>query len=114
MSFPRLRGREPAFCWTALGQWLAQSTAGVEVPSTTHSVPECWFGLQGPFPGKVLLSLLHCGRSSQGMTPTVGHKLPWAVQKVLHKIYPIIASIFNLDSILFVLKPRRLAVSPDE
>lgn len=112
MSFPHLRGREPAFCWTALGQWLAQSTAGVEVPPATHSVPECWFGLQGPFPGKALLSLLHCRRSSQGMSRTVGHKLPWAVQKVLHKIYPIIAPIFNLDSILVCVETKEISSFP--
>lgn len=48
------------------------------------------------------------------MIPRLSHKLPWAVQKVLHKVYPITSPIFNLDSVLVVLRLRRLAVSPDE
>lgn len=42
------------------------------------------------------------------------NKLPRAVQKLLHKVNPIIAPIANFGSILVVLKPRRSAVSPDE
>lgn len=48
------------------------------------------------------------------MTSRVGHKLPWAVQKVLHKVYLIIAPILNLDSILVVLKPKEISSFPEE